>query len=256
MKKFFIVLSVLAAFGAGAVAAPDSVQASTLAATPALPKVDKAWEEISNDEQVRVHRKEIEGSDVVAFRGETVIEAPLAKVANVLIDTSRKLEWVHKIVEAKDIREISQYERVEYNHTASGFFMVRDRDFVFHAKAELDKPNQRMIFRLKSVEDPLMPETDKVRGHLTNSAYTLTALGDNQTHVVVEIHADPKGSVPKWLVNLFQKSWPRRTLNGIRAQCGKPDVVEHAAIRDYFALPAVPAVSAVAKKPVSKKATN
>ena len=238
MKKFLVLLSVLAAFSAGATAAP----------LPVLPTPDKSWTEVSNDDHVLVHRKDIEGSDLVAFRGETMIEAPMAKVANVLIDTSRKLEWVHKIVEAKGVRTISQFERVEYNHTASGFFLVRDRDFVFRAKADLDRVKRQMLFTLKSVEDPLMPETDMVRGELTNSAYTLTMLGDNRTHLVVEIHADPKGSVPKWLVNLFQKSWPRVTLNGIRAQCAKPDVVEHAAIHDFFAQQDTASLSAVSKK--------
>ena len=224
MKKL---LSVLAVFA--------TMFSAMAAQMPALPKADRSWEEISQNDSVLVHRKEVANSDVVAFRGETTIDAPIAKVANVLIDTSRKTEWVHKIVEAKNIREISPLERIEYNHTSSGFFAVRDRDFVFHARAELNKNAKQVIFTLHSVDDPLMPEKSPVRGHLDNSRYFLTSIdGGKKTHVVVEIHADPKGSVPKWLVNLFQKSWPAKTLNGIRAQCAKPNVVEHPGIKAYF----------------------
>jgi len=39
--------------------------------------------------------------------------------------------------------------------------------------------------------------------------------------VVAEVHTDPKGSLPKWLVNLVQKSWAHTTLMGLRAQVGK-----------------------------------
>lgn len=213
-----------------------SVVALVGVAHAAIMPVDKVWEETSNDDGITVYRKEVPGSDLVAFRGETTIDAPIAKVANVLIDTSRKLEWVHKIVEAKDVRPIGEYERVEYNHTASGFFLVRDRDFVFQAKATIDKPNQRMTLRLKSVDDPLQPETDCVRGHLDNSAYTMTAVdGGKKTHLVVEIHADPRGAVPKWLVNLFQKAWPRNTIEGIKRQVAKPDVLEHPGVKAAFA---------------------
>ena len=77
-----------------------------------------------------------------------------------------------------------------------------------------------------------MPETDCVRGQLDRSAYTMTSIdGGKRTHLIVEIHADPKGSVPKWLVNLFQKAWPRNTIEGIMRQVAKPDVHEHAGVK-------------------------
>lgn len=192
------------------------------------------WEEISSEDGIVVHRREVPGSDLVAFKGETVIQAPIAKVANVLIDTSRKLEWVAKIVEAKNVRETSDFERVEYNHTATPW-PLKDRDFVFEAKAEFDLPKKQVAFRMKSVEDPLMPEKNCVRGELKNSVYLLTSLNEGKsTKVYVEIQADPKGSIPKWIVNLFQKSWPRITLEGIRKQVAKPDVQEHPQIKAMF----------------------
>ena len=224
MKKSLSLLTVLAVAATSAMAAQ----------IPALPKADSSWKQISDSNRVVVHSKELSNSPVVAFRGETIIDAPIAKVANVLMDSTRKTEWVHKIVEAKDVRTMSPYERIEYNHTSSGFFLVKDRDFVFHAKAVMDKAKQQVVFNLNSVTDELMPEKGPVRGSIDDSRYILTRLGPNQTHLVVEIHADPKGGVPKWLVNLFQKSWPEKTLNGIRAQCAKNDVQEHPGIHAFF----------------------
>lgn len=204
------------------------------------------WEEISNDDGIIVHRMEIPDSDIVAFKGEAVVNASIAKVANILIDTKRKLEWVADIKEARDIRQIGEYERVEYNHTGTPW-PIRDRDFVFHAKVELDREKKTMWFKLHSVEDPAVPELSPVRGELKNSQYTLTSIdNDKKTRIVVEIHADPKGAIPKWLVNLTQKKWPRKTLTGIQNQAAKPDVVEHTAVRAYFAAPAQTVAASVA----------
>ena len=199
--------------------------------TPLEP-IGKEWELRSDDDDLLVHSKEVPGSDVIAFRGEGIIEAPLAKVAQIMMDTPRKLEWVAKIEESKNVREIGPLERIEYNATYSGFFLVRNRDFVFHAKGEVDCKNQKLTFRLKSVEDPAMPESDHVRGTLNNSEYRFKAIdGGKKTHMIVEIHADPKGSVPKWLVNLFQKGWPRTTIENIRKQAAKPDVIENSEVK-------------------------
>jgi hypothetical protein len=197
--------------------------------------VTQQWEQMGNDDGIVTWRKEIQGSDVVAFRGRAVINASLAKIASVLSDSSRKVEWVARAIEARDLRKISQLERVEYNRTSPPW-PIMDRDFVFHSKVVLDKEKRQMVLDLKSVEDPLAPETSAVRGTIENSHYILTCVDPEctQTDVTVEIHADPKGSLPKWVVNLFQKSWPRKTLEGIRRQVAKPNVAEHAEVKAYF----------------------
>ena len=208
---------------------------SLLIAASALGSIPRNWEKISDDNGISVARQDIPDSSLVAFRGEAVIEAPIAKVANVLMDTSRKLEWVSDIKEARDVRQINQFERVEYNHTGTPW-PTRDRDFVFRGIAKLDRATQSMTFELKSVVDPLVPETKNVRGELKESFYKLTSLDNGtRTRLEVEIQADPKGSIPKWLVNFTQKNWPRKTIEGIRRQCAKPDVYEHAGIKAYFA---------------------
>lgn len=195
---------------------------------------EAGWEQIRDSDGIQVWRKEVSDSPVVAFKGAAVIDASIAKVAQVLSDTSRKLEWVAKIKEARDIRTISTTERVEYNHTGTPW-PIKDRDFVFSAKVEGSKEKGQLVVLIKSVEDPLGPETDKVRGKLYGSSYTLTSIeGGKKTKVVVEIHADPMGSIPKWVVNLFQKKWPANTLEGIQKQAAKADVPELAAVKAYF----------------------
>jgi hypothetical protein len=81
---------------------------------------------------------------------------------------------------------------------------------------------------MKSTTDPLAPPTDYVRGEIMQSYFILTSLEHGtKTHISVEVHADPKGSVAKWIVNMFQKSWPHNTISRLRAQVAKPDIKEH-----------------------------
>lgn len=200
------------------------------------PLSESAWEEISRDNGIIVHRQEVTGSDILAFRGEGVIDATIAKVAAVLVDTSRKKEWTPRLVEVRDVRQISSDERIEYHHTASGFFAVRDRDFVMHAKADYDTQSNRLTFYLKSATDPAAPpQEDKIRGEMHRGLFVLTPVEDRKkTKLVIEIHVDPKGSVPKWLVNLFQKHWPRKMIENIRSQALKPDIVDHPKAKAVF----------------------
>jgi hypothetical protein len=41
---------------------------------------------------------------------------------------------------------------------------------------------------------------------------------------VAEVMVDPRGSVPTFLVNMVQRSWPFQTLTALRKQVAKPDI--------------------------------
>ena len=71
-----------------------------------------------------------------------------------------------------------------------------------------------------------------VRGELLDSSFVLTRVEAGRTMVVAEMHADPKGDMPKWLVNMFQKGWAHTTITRLRAQVAKPGYVENAMMRD------------------------
>jgi hypothetical protein len=240
-------LPLLGGFAVAADSLPPLPEASLK--TEPLSFEGTAWEFQGEDEGIKTWRSQVEGSPLVAWKGEALIDAPIGKVANVLADTSRKTEWIHKAAKAENVRLISPLERIEYNRTETPPLIMKDRDFVFHAWTELDRPKKEARIFFLSVEDPLKPEDSKyVRGKLIKSRYVLTQEeGGAKTRIVVEIHLDPMGSVPKWLVNLFQKSWPFRTLSGIRKQVLKTDVLENKTVKAFFdgTLKAPPVVTAM-----------
>ena len=57
---------------------------------------------------------------------------------------------------------------------------------------------------------------------------------DRRTELTVEVQVDPKGVIPAWIVNFFQKSWPLHTFEAIRAQAAKPDIAMPEAFVDVL----------------------
>ena len=106
-------------------------------------------------------------------------------------------------------------------------FPVRDRDFVTRALTTFDRDKGIITVRFVSIEDPAQPPVKGlVRGELLWASFVLNARGGNETFVVAEAVGDPKGHLPKWLVNWFQKGWPRATLLALAQQTAKPDVTD------------------------------
>jgi len=210
MKKIWIALFLLLTL----LNTPSTLRAAT----------PLGWEKIGNDDGVEVFKKDVPGSPFVAFRGEGVIDAPLWKVFSVMADDKRSIEWVDDLVEFHVIRNVSQFERIEYNHVGTPF-VVKDRDFVMDIKVVPDHLKRTILVLMHSVGDPAAPETKYVRGVIMESSFILRSIdAGGKVLMTAEVHVDPKGSIPSWLVNLLQKDWPHNTLYKLRKQCAKNDI--------------------------------
>jgi hypothetical protein len=184
------------------------------------------WEQTGKtDDGITTFRKEVPGSDIIAFRGEGDVNAPLTLIASIVFDCTRGTEWVDDLKESHALhKDQSQtLDFVEYDHVGTPFVM-KDRDFVSLVTTRVDPANHSMT--IKSVDDPSAPKTTFIRGEMV-ATFIFTAVGsgkDQKTHVLADIHCDPKGSVAKWIVNFFQKDWPVTTFRNLRKQALKADI--------------------------------
>ena len=220
MRLRFLAASLVTLFALTSVAHAD---------TPAqAPK----WEMFDEEDGVQMYRHDVAGSSIVALRGEGFVEAPITRVASVLLDRKRSTEWIDRLVKTKLLREISDTESIEWDHIKTPT-PLKDRDFVFKTSISTDPAKKKVTFSYYSVSDPLAPETDDyVRGSFKAGKFELTmATRTNKdgsktrgTIVNAEVEVDPRGSVPKFIVNMVQESWPHTTLMALRKQVAKPDI--------------------------------
>jgi hypothetical protein len=216
------------------VVAPVSAPSASAPAAPPPPSPTpsrnapaQAWEKIGDNDGITAYRREVPGSPLIAVKGEGVINASIVRVTSVLVDTSRATEWIDRLVESRVVRQVSETETIHYDHIGTPVVM-KDRDFVTRAKLAFDNAGKRVILKMHSVTDPLAPPTDYVRGEIMESYFIMTSIDHGKrTHISVEVHADPKGSIAKWIVNMFQKSWPHNTIARLRTQVAKPDIKDH-----------------------------
>jgi START domain len=214
--------------------------AAVLAATAGPPLPSLIWEKVRETDGITVYRSKVPGTSVLAFKGDGRVDVPLLKVAHVIIDPARGPEWVDSLAESRVLREISELEFLEYDRFAMPF-LVKDRDFVSRVTVEPHPATQDIVVRFVSVEDSAMPPTKRnVRGDLVYSVFRLRPEGEGATRVEAEILCDPKGSLPKWLVNLFQKSWPVKTLQALRRQAARDDVTPHPVLQRLWIQPLAP----------------
>src|SRR5450432_601015 len=205
----------------------------SLLAAGTAPK-DPPWEKFDEDDGIAVFRREVPGSPIIALRGEGVVNAPILHVLSVLVDTARAPEWIDSLAETKVVRKLNDDEFIQWDHIATPV-ILKDRDFVFNIKLALNPQDKQVSLNYHSVYDSGAPKTDYVRGEFTYGTFTLTSIDSGKkTRFLCEVLADPKGSVAKWIVNLFQKDWPHKTIESLRKQVAKPDIKDQARLKDLL----------------------
>jgi START domain len=183
------------------------------------------WALVSNEHAIAIYRRDVPGSHIVALKGEGTIDAPVWKVASVLLDTQRAPEWVDSLKESRVVKRLGDDEYIEFNHLHLPL-ILKDREFVSDVRIDVDARDHSVTLAYRPADGREVPNGHAVRGEILSGAFHARSLGAGRgTILSAELHCDPKGAIPAWVVNFFQKSWPRNTLEGIRRQVAKSDVV-------------------------------
>jgi hypothetical protein len=192
------------------------------------------WETIRTEDGIIVSRQDVPGSPFTALRGEGDVDAPLLTVASVLADVPHSKDWIDHVVESRILRNVSATEYIVYTHIGTPPTMT-DRDTVVDAMVSVDAPSRTFTVTFHSVTDPSAPKTNYIRANVRESRWVLTQSADGRkTHVVAEIHTDPKGSIAPWLINLFQKNWGYNTLSSLRRRLASGNVAIYTPLHQYL----------------------
>jgi hypothetical protein len=185
------------------------------------------WQTVDNTtDGIQILRKEVKDSGLIAFRGIGVVDAPLPLVATVIIDTDRRQQWIAGLVDSRIIHWRDKDNFIEYDHIGMPLF-IKDRDFVSHIKMSFYPSKKEMVFHYQPSDDPSAPRSNYIRGELINAIFILSSIdNDNKTRVDAEFLCDPKGWIPKWLVNFFVKDWPKTTFRNLRKEVLKNSSVD------------------------------
>jgi len=173
----------------------------------------KGWSSLGVINGVKVSRMSVEGSPLFAFRGERVADIPLDVLVATFADPKERSKWVnmykdHKTFEKSELREV-YWIRFDLPP------LISDRDYVLESVAKIDKEKAKLSVEIKSVEHPKAPKGCCVRAEVKRTYYVFTALSPTKTKMEVEVHTNPKGLLPGWLINMIQKKWPANTLNSL-----------------------------------------
>jgi len=179
----------------------------------------QSWEHRTEQEGVRVETRPVPGSGIAAFRGSTEIDAPVDTLLAVLSDAERYPEWFPDCPKAFVLSQEGNTQ-VRYAVTATPW-PVSDRDAIYRSVVERDPETGGASIRI-GVEPDAYPRQDgHVRVLEAEGLWTLVPVTDSRTAVTWEMHLEPGGSVPEWVINRRVVDTPLRALQGLAQEVAR-----------------------------------
>lgn len=172
------------------------------------------WELEADNEDlaIEVFTRTVGDSPLKEFKGVTHIKAPVTAFVALLEDTERATQWMHNVIQFDMVEEISDTEKVVYTVNETPW-PVTDRDVYVYSSFIADS-NGTVTSNLRAQSGHDKDE-DFVRMPSIQGKWEFTPQEDGMTKVVYQVHADPGGSLPDWLVNAIVVDTPLNTLENL-----------------------------------------
>ena len=183
---------------------------------------DYPWELQKDEEGITVYTRKVEGSPVLEFRGETIIDVPVEKAAAFYEQENRITEWFHRAKESRLIKKVSDTESLVY-FAADLPWPFFDRDGIYQRMRSVDPATGAVIYELHSAPDDYPPQKRRVRIVYLDAEWRFTPLPDGRTQVNCRTHTAPGGYIPPALLNRFVISLPFKTLHNLRSLLNNSD---------------------------------
>ena len=177
------------------------------------------WQTAKDEDGIKVSLSEIAGSKYKAYRGVTVIKAPIAKIQALQEDAVGACSWIH---ECKSQKLLKAQGDKSWTYTQfKAPFPVTDRDSILEITTT-QAADGSVTRKLLEVPTYLPEEKGYVRVAQVEGFWKLVPKGADQTEVTYQVHTEPGGSVPSWLANKFVVEAPFNTLKALKAAAEKP----------------------------------
>lgn len=189
----------------------------TLLSTSIRTKATQEWEKIHDKDNILVFMKPPGKDGTISVRGEGILNFPVQTVFSVLEDNKRAAQWMPLVKERRVLEQVDADSRIELTHIGLPW-PLKDRYFIDTSRLDKKTEDSSYVISIRSVLKPKKDWLldDKVLGFLHYSELKLVPLeGGKKTRLTIEVNTDPRGDIPLFLVNLQQRQWPKKFIEGL-----------------------------------------
>lgn len=172
----------------------------------------QAWELKKKSDSIEVYTRTVSSSPVKEFKAVGIIEAKKEEILAVLKDVPAYPKWIEDVIYSETVS--SAGDSLSFYYQMDLPWPIKDRDMALDMKIE--QTAQEIAVRLTSNVDLVPVHEDYIRMVQVEGEWIITSLDDQFCQVQHRFLADPEGSLPAWVVNLFIVDGPYTSMKNLK----------------------------------------
>ncbi|MGD9169776.1 MAG: START domain-containing protein [Candidatus Thiodiazotropha sp.] len=192
------------------------------------------WTQYINNDGIIGYEHSVPRSKYLESRAETIINAPIEVLLEVLKDIPSYPQWMHNCLEAILIKQDEELNRVLYIAQDTPFGWP-DRDVIIESFTVDNLDNGSYTITLRSIANHPFKhpqnETSKKRQRMLefSGSWTFQMIERERTRVSYTVHTNPGGFAPRFIVNSEIRKVSFMTLRGMIAKAKEDAYIAAAA---------------------------
>ena len=183
---------------------------------PASYGLSDDWRLEKVDHGVKVYSRAVSHSPIRAVKGEVIINTDIESAVDFLANVELRPSWDEMCVEAYLVASpAADVEQIYVHHDLP--WPVKDRDMIMEVKWHRDTDTGVATMHGKAIASGVPEYGDRVRVRDSVNSWVITPLAQGGISLEAEMHADPAGPIPAWLLNWLSVEAPITTLQKIKA---------------------------------------
>ncbi len=156
------------------------------------------WSIKKNENGIKVYSRIVKGSNFKEYKASTFINAPIDSIISVLTDGDNLKNWNYKTTKSALLDSVSNKEFVVYMYNDMPW-PAKNRDHI--SSLSLHEINDTLVkINIKALPERL-PLNDGVIRVVNFSGFWLLEKSEKGTLVTQQMHGDPGGLIPYYIVN-------------------------------------------------------
>src|SRR6185312_17431798 len=180
------------------------------------------WELKKDQDGIKVFSASVPNSNIKAVKVECMLTASPSQLVALLLDTKAHEQWVYSTKISYLVKKVSDLEQIYYSEIKMPW-PITNRDVLVDFKITQDTMSRVISVNATAVSGYIPVKDGIIRVLLSKVNWSVTPVGNNQLKIEYTAQADPGGSVPAWVVNMFCDKGPFETFKKLRTMLASGD---------------------------------
>ena len=169
-----------------------------------------SWKLTKVKDGISVYQSAVKHSNYKSIKVECIFEGTFDKLIAVLNNVNGHKDWVYHSKASYIVKQVTPHEFYYYTE-ASLPWPMSNRDAVVHLKINRDSLNRFLKISSIGVPDFVAEKSGIVRVTKSTISWNVTMPTTNTISIIYIFEAEPGGSLPAWVANMFADKGPFET---------------------------------------------